>query len=76
MFVPFYMFYWIYKSAGLIDKLGEQTGVRSKLAAPCLMLSLVAGIVPHILMQDKINEIITFENSATVPPLEWDIEEF
>ena len=75
MFVPFYMFYWIYKSAGLIDKLGEQTGVRSKLAAPCLILSLVAGIVPHILMQGKINEIITFENSVVVAPVEEIAEE-
>ena len=75
LFVPFYMFYWIYKSAGLIDKLGEQTGVRSKLAAPCLILSLVAGIVPHILMQGKINEIITFENSVVVAPVEETAEE-
>ena len=74
MFVPFYMFYWIYKSAGLIDKLGEQVGVRSRLAAPCLILSLVAGIVPHILMQGKINEIITFENSVEVAPCEEPVE--
>ena len=64
MFVPFYMIYWIYKSSQLIDKLGAKTGVRSNLAAPCLILSLVAGIVPHILMQGKINEIIVKENSA------------
>ena len=64
MFVPFYMIYWIYKSSQLIDKLGAQTGVRSNLAAPCLVLSLVAGIVPHILMQGKINEIIVKENSS------------
>ena len=68
MFVPFYMIYWIYKSSQLIDKLGEQTGVRSNLAAPCLVLSLVAGFVPHILMQDKINEIIESENSVVVLP--------
>ncbi len=66
IFVPFYMLYWIYKSSQLIDKLGAQTGVRSNLAAPCLVLSLVAGIVPHILMQDKINEIIVKENSVEV----------
>ena len=75
MFVPFYLYYWIYKSAGLIDKLGEQTGVRSKLAAPCLILSLVAGIVPLILMQAKINEIITAEHTETVLPVEATVEE-
>lgn len=75
MFVPFYLYYWIYKSAGLIDKLGEQTGVRSKLAAPCLILSLVAGFVPVILMQAKINEIITFENTEVVAPVEAVAEE-
>ena len=45
------------------------------MAAPCLILSLVAGIVPHILMQGKINEIITFENSVVVAPVEEIAEE-
>ena len=49
-------------------------GARSRLAAPCLILSLVAGIVPHILMQGKINEIITFENSVEVAPCEEPVE--
>ena len=48
--------------------------MRSRLAAPCLILSLVAGIVPHILMQGKINEIITFENSVEVAPCEESAE--
>ena len=56
-------------------ELGEQTGVRSKLAAPGLILSLVAGFVPVILMQAKINEIITFENTEVVAPVEAVAEE-
>ena len=63
MFVPFYMVYWIYKSCQRIDKLGAQVGVRSDLTVLCLVLCLVVGLVPQVLMQDKINEIAFAENS-------------
>ena len=63
MFVPFYMVYWIYKSCQRIDKLGAQAGVRSDLTVLCLVLCLVVGLVPQVLMQDKINEIVFAENS-------------
>lgn len=66
MFVPFYAAYWIYKSAQRIDKLGAQTGVKSNLAVLCLILCMVIGLVPYILMQDKVNEIIVAENSTVI----------
>ena len=61
MFIPFYMIYWTYKSAQRIDKLASQTGVASNLGVYCLILSMVLGLVPQILMQEKINEIIVRE---------------
>ena len=64
MFVPFYMVYWIYKSAQRIDKLAYQTGVKSDLAVLCLVFCMVLGLVPYILMQEKINEIIVTETAA------------
>ena len=62
MFIPFYAIYWIYKSAQRVDKLAAEKGVASQLAVPCLVLCLVVGLVPQILLQGKINEIIEAEN--------------
>lgn len=79
MFVPFYLIYWVYKSCQRIDRLGGQTGVKSDLTVLCLILSVVAGNVPFILMQNKINEIIVGENSAVAaaepPAIEAPAEE-
>ena len=61
MFIPFYLIYWTYKSAQRIDKLADQTDVDSNLAVYCLILSMVLGLVPQILMQEKINQIIVKE---------------
>lgn len=65
LFVPFYSIYWVYKSAQRIDKLAALKGVRSDLSTLCLILSIFIGIIPPILMQDKINEIITAGNGVT-----------
>lgn len=65
LFVPFYSIYWVYKSAQRIDKLAALKGVRSDLSTICLILAIFIGIIPPILMQDKINEIITAGNGAT-----------
>lgn len=65
LFVPFYSIYWVYKSAQRIDKLAALKGVRSDLSTICLTLAIFIGIIPPILMQDKINEIITAGNGAT-----------
>lgn len=58
MFVPFYSWFWTYKSAQRIDKLAQRAEVVSDLAVVCLILEIFAPIVPPILMQDKINKIV------------------
>lgn len=57
MFVPFYQIYWIYKSAQLIDKLASYSGVQGGISTSCLVLAIFIGIVPPIIMQEKINSI-------------------
>ena len=68
IFVPFYAVYWIYKSCQRIDKLAAAKGVRSELSVVCLVLCLVVGLVPQILMQDKINAIIAAQNRVEMLP--------
>lgn len=58
MFVPFYYIYWTYKSAQRIDKLALSKGQSSDISTLCLILSIFVGIVPPIIMQDKINNIV------------------
>lgn len=58
MFIPFYYIYWTYKSAQRIDKLSISKGYQSDISTLCLILSIFVGIVPPILMQDKMNNII------------------
>lgn len=59
MFVPFYQVYWTYKSAQRIDKLAAQKGISSDITTLCLVLEFLVPIVPPILMQDKVNAIVT-----------------
>lgn len=70
MFVPFYMIYWIYKSAQRIDKLGAQRGVPSDLTTLCLILAIFVGIIPPILMQDKMNAIVMAQGNTPVQPVQ------
>ena len=67
MFVPFYFIYWTYKSAQRIDKLAQSKGIASDLATLCLILAIFVGIVPPILMQDKINAVLTGSGASAVP---------
>ena len=59
MFVPFYSIYWVYKSAQRIDKLAANHDVVSDLAVACLILEIFVSLIPPILMQDKINKIVS-----------------
>ena len=59
MFVPFYSIYWTYAIAERIDKIARSRGVQSDIATICVVLSIFIGILPPILMQDKMNKIIT-----------------
>ena len=62
MFVPFYSVYWTYISARRVDKLAKSVDIISDLTIACLILELFAPIFPPILMQDKINKIISTES--------------
>ena len=68
MFVPFYSIYWVYKSAQRIDRLSAMRGTPSDSATLCLILAIVIGIVPPILMQDKINAIVTAQGNGWTAP--------
>lgn len=59
MFVPFYSIYWVYKSAQRVDKLAAAGGLASDITTLCLILAIFVPIIPPILMQDKINAIVT-----------------
>ena len=67
MFVPFYYLYWIYKSAQRLDRLSEKYGETSNMATICLILAIFIGFVPPILIQDKLNNIIEYENGKSAP---------
>lgn len=62
MFVPFYSIYWTYKTAIRLDKMSKECNINSELATLCLILAIIFGILPPILMQDKANQIISFNN--------------
>lgn len=69
MFVPFYYIYWVYKSCQRIDKLAGNRGVSSDISTLCLILMFIIGIVPPIIMQDKMNAIAaTYASGRTNAP--------
>ena len=68
MFIPFYYIYWTYKSAQRIDKLALSKGIPSDLSTLCLILAIFVGIVPPILMQDKINATCQPKPAAPIAP--------
>ena len=59
LFVPFYIIYWTYKTAQRVDKMAATKGLTSDMATLCLILEIFVPIIPPILLQDKMNNIIT-----------------
>ena len=57
IFVPFYLIYWIYKSAQGIDFASKARGEDSDFATIAIILAIFIPLVAIILMQDKINHI-------------------
>lgn len=55
MFVPFYGIYWTYETARRIDKLSRNNDI----AVLCLLMSIFVPIAAPIIMQDKINALVT-----------------
>lgn len=72
MFIPLYFVYWTYQSGQRIDKLAATRNIPSNLSTLCPILLVLASVVSPILMQDKINCIITTEPDCStelpVPP--------
>lgn len=67
LFVPFYSIFWTYKSAQRVDVLAKERGIPSDLATLCVILAIFIGILPPILMQDKVNSICTAEGKGPAP---------
>lgn len=59
IFVPFYYIYWVYQSAKRIDSLAKEKNVQSDITVISLVLAIFVGIVSPIIMQNKINEIVS-----------------
>lgn len=70
LFVPFYVIYWMYKTAQRLDKMAAAKNIPSDLSTLCLILAIFVPIIPPILMQDKLNAIVapTATPAAPVAP--------
>ena len=73
MFVPFYQIFWVYKSAQIIDKLANAKNLSSDISTLCLIFAIICGFVAPIIMQNKMNSIITAKAGAysTVNEVHW-----
>ncbi len=59
IFVPFYLVYWTYKTAQRIDRLLDKKNLQGDMTNICLIFSIIAPIIPPILLQEKINLIVS-----------------
>lgn len=59
MFVPFYIIYWTYMTTKLLDEEGRTKGIYSEISTICVILQVFVPFVVPILMQSKINTLIT-----------------
>ena len=66
LFVPFYIIYWIYKTAQRVDKMAAVKGISSDMATLCLILAFFVPIIPPILLQDKMNNIVMANDTQSV----------
>lgn len=75
LFVPFYQIFWTYKTAQRIDKIAKSKYVSSDLSTLCLILAIFVPIIPPILMQDKMNTIVTTTPEMVVKEQEYTAKE-
>ena len=66
LFIPFYIIYWTYKTAQRVDKMAAAKGISSDMATLCLILAIFVPIIPPILLQDKMNNIATANDTQYV----------
>lgn len=67
LFVPFYVIYWMYKTAQRLDKMAAAKNIPSDLSTLCLILAIFVPIIPPILMQDKLNAIVAPTAAPAAP---------
>ena len=61
------MIYWMYKTAQRLDKMAAAKNIPSDLSTLCLILAIFVPIIPPILMQDKLNDIVTGRVAPAAP---------
>lgn len=59
MFVPYYLTYWIYKSCLSLDRVSVENRIFGNLTTLCTLISLILPILAPIMMQDRINAIVS-----------------
>lgn len=67
LFVPFYLIYWTYKTAQRVDKMAAAAGINSDLSMLCLILEIFLPIIPPILLQEKMNSIVSPDVEQAAP---------
>ena len=58
MFVPCYTIYWTYRNAQRLETYAKSKNVECEISLICLLTSLTGTLIPAILMQEKMNDII------------------
>lgn len=59
MFIPFYYWYWTYKTAKMIDELLTERGIESNIALLSLILAIFLKFVSPIVVQNSLNILST-----------------
>ena len=76
IFIPFYSIYWTYKTAALVDNMAKEKNLQSDLSTICLILAIFVPFVPPILIQDKINQIVTAPEATAAQQTDAAVSEF
>lgn len=58
IFLPFYIVYWTYKTAEIVEIYGAEKEKQFKITIPCISFMFVCPVVSVILLQNKINDIV------------------
>ena len=73
MFLPFYYFYWMYKSAKIVDCYTKGHENPTKLSVLCLLLCFLPCPLASTILQDHINELVEAEGDGVEPAEEADV---
>lgn len=62
--VPFYSFYWTYTTARRSDVVAVSKGLLSNTSTLCLILHLFIPVLPPMIIQDKINQVVSDDGAV------------